>query len=65
MKITHLINTFGRMLLEGEDFSSTATHSIIDNNGNTEFIFGVVYGVYDDGEKWIQLIPDFESDSNK
>lgn len=59
-KITTLINTFGRMLAEGENFNSGYNHCIDDENGNTEFTFGIVYGDYGNGDKWIQLLPDFE-----
>lgn len=62
-KIGNLINTFGRMLAEGENFDSEHLHCIDDTDGNTEFTFGVIYGGYDSGEKWIQLLPDFEKDT--
>ena len=63
--IAMLINTFGRMLAEGEKFDSEHTHNIWNNDGEKEFTFDVVYGEYDDGEKWIQLIPDFEREIYK
>ena len=64
-KIMNLINTFGKMFLEGEKFSADNIHTICDKNGNIEHRFGIVYGEYPNGEKWIQLIPDFEFNSCK
>ena len=62
-KIMNLINTFGRMLAEGEKFEPDAHHFIDDKNGMKEFEFDVVYHEYGDGEKEIQLIPDFECET--
>lgn len=59
-KIADLINTFARMLISGEKFNPSSTHCIDDRYGQTEYIFNVFYGMYDDGERWIQLIPDFK-----
>lgn len=64
-KIKNLINTFGRMLAEGELFPSDNIHTIGDGKGNVDYRFGVVYGEYENGEKWVQLIPDFEWDNKQ
>lgn len=61
-KITNLVNTFGRMLAEGEYFEHGGNHFIDKPTGENEFEFGVVYGEYVDGKKWVQLIPNFEQE---
>lgn len=58
--IARLINTFGRMSAEGEEFGTEGTHVIWNNDGEKEFTFDIVYGEYGDGTKYIQLLPDFE-----
>jgi len=59
-KIKDLINTFGRMLAGGEYFEGNVMHYIDTPSGKNEYRFVVVYCKYDDGEKWVQLVPDFE-----
>lgn len=60
-KVAELINTFGKMLLNGEKFDENCKHFIDDSDGKTEFAFSVIYGEYNNGEKWIQLVPYFEN----
>lgn len=62
-KIVSLINTFGKMLAEGEIFDADGIHCIWNNDGEKEFTFSVIYGEYENGELWIQLIPDFEQNA--
>lgn len=64
-KIKNLINVFGTMLASGEEFASGCMHCIDNANGRVDSSFSVVYGKYDNGEKWIQLLPDFELDTYK
>ncbi len=65
IKITKLINTFGKMLANGEKFMPKRTHIIWDKDGNKEFAFSVVYGKNKHGEKRIKLIPDFNYEPHK
>lgn len=60
-QIMNFINTFGRMLAEGERFQADAYHSIYDADGNLEFRFWVFYGIIE-GKKCIYLFPDFEQE---
>ena len=59
-KITDLINTFGRMLAEGEEFLPDCVHTIVNSHGSVDYKFNIIYGEYENGEKFIQLLPDFE-----
>lgn len=58
-KIAGLINTVGRMQIEGEFFEPGPTHTITDSDGELQYTFGVFKGTID-GEDFLQLIPDFE-----
>ena len=60
-KMGDFINTFGRMLAEGEKFDANAAHCIYDNDENLLYKFQVFYGrVF--GEQLIILYPDFEKE---
>lgn len=63
-QIGELINTFGRMLAEGQIFRPNAHHVIDDEYGNKMFGFDLFFGKYND-EDFILLMPDFESGTIK
>ena len=61
-RIMDMVNTVGRMLVSGEKIEAGVRHTISNSDGEIVFCFCVVYLCYDDTTKYIQLIPDFESD---
>ena len=54
-KIMNLINTFGRMLIEGERFATNTIHCIDNTKGVTEFKF-IVVKYKANNKKYIQLV---------
>lgn len=60
--IMNLINVFAKMYAEGEEFDPESIHTIGEYTNSYDYKFGIVYGQYPNGDKFIQLIPECEWD---
>lgn len=61
-KIKNLINTFGSMLRNGEEFDDCTVHTIGNNAWTYKYRFFVSYTQDEDGKNVIYLMPDFDWD---